>query len=237
MERSVQEKRVALGPARDVEEAVLTRRSIRAYSDRPVPRALLERLLELAGCAPSGNNIQPWRVQVFTGKALGALSRAMREAYLADEAGHGREYEYYTDPLHEPYLGRRRACGWGLYGLLGIGRGDYAASRAYAARNYEFFGAPVGLVFTIDRALAIGSWLDYGMFLQTLMLVARGFGLHTCPQASIASYPKIVRAHAGIGDEEVVVCGIALGYARDSEPINGFQPERIPIADFVRFIE
>lgn len=237
MERNAQESELVSGPARDVTEAVLTRRSVRAFSSRPVPRALVERLLELAGRAPSGNNIQPWQVRVFTGKPLEALTRAMREAFLANEPGHEREYDYYTDRLCEPYLGRRRACGWGLYGLLGIPRGDYAASRAYAARNYDFFGAPVGLVFSIDRALAIGSWLDYGMFLQTLMLAARHFGLHTCPQASIASYPKILRAHAEIGEEEVVVCGMALGYAGADERINTFQPTRIPVSEFATFIE
>ncbi len=237
MERKAQERPLDLEWARDVEEAVRSRRSVRAYSDRPVPRALIERLLELAGRAPSGTNIQPWRVSVFTGKGLEALTRAMQRAFLENEPGHAREYDYYTEPLSEPYLARRRACGWGLYGLLGIGRGDFAASRAHHARNYEFFGAPVGLVFTIDRTLAIGSWLDYGMFLQTLMLAARRFGLHTCPQAAIASYPRIVRVHAGLGEEVVVVCGMALGYARADERINAFQPERIPVSDFATFIE
>lgn len=228
---------VPVGIAETVEGAILSRRSIRAYTERPVPRELILRLLELAGRAPSGNNIQPWRVYVFTGKPLAALGRAMQQAFLADEPGHGREYEYYTDPLVEPYLGRRRACGWGLYGLLGIGRGDFAASRAYHATNYNFFGAPAGLVFTIDKKLAIGSWLDYGMFLGTLMVAARGSGLATCPEASIASYPKIVRAHAGIGEGEIVVCGMALGYPRADAPINGFQPERIETGEFTTFIE
>lgn len=224
------------GVAETVEEAILSRRSIRAYTGRAVPRELIRWLLELAGRAPSGNNIQPWRAYVFTGKPLEALGRAMQEAFLSDQPGHGREYEYYTDPLVEPYLGRRRACGWGLYGLLGIGRGDFAASRAYHATNYNFFGAPAGLVFTIDRKLAVGSWLDYGMFLGTLMVAARGFGLATCPEASIASYPKIVRAHAGIGEDEIVVCGMALGYPRADAPINGFQPERIDPSEFAIFL-
>lgn len=227
---------IPVGVAQSAEEAILSRRSIRAYTGRAVPRELIRRLLELAARAPSGNNIQPWRVYVFTGEPLLALGRAMQAAFLADEPGHGREYEYYTEPLVEPYLGRRRACGWGLYGLLGIGRGDFAASRAYHATNYNFFGAPVGLVFTIDRKLAIGSWLDYGMFLGSLMVAARGFGLATCPEASIASYPKIVRAHAGIGEDEIVVCGMALGYPRADAPINGFQPERIDPSEFATFI-
>ncbi len=237
MEKEGEKDSVLSGPARDVEEAILTRRSVRAYSGRPVARALIERLLELAGRAPSGNNIQPWRVHILTGRRLKALSEAMQKAFLEEEPGHGREYDYYTETLFEPYLGRRRACGWGLYGLLGIARGDYAASRAYHARNYDFFGAPVGLVFTIDRRLAVGSWLDYGMFLQTLMLAARGFGLHTCPQASTANYPKILRAHLAIGEEEIVVCGMALGYALSEERINGFQPQRVPVADFASFLE
>ena len=226
----------AADAAADVEAAILSRRSIRAYAERPVPRPVIRRLLELAGRAPSGNNIQPWRVYVFSGEPLEALGRAMQQAFLADEPGHSREYQYYTETLAEPYLGRRRACGWGLYGLLGIGRGDFAASRAYHATNYNFFGAPAGLVFTIDRALAIGSWLDYGMFLGTLMVAARGFGLATCPEASIASYPKIVRAHAGIGEDETVVCGMALGYPAEGAAINAFQPDRIAPEEFARFI-
>jgi len=187
--------------------------------------------------APSGSNIQPWRVHVLTGAALARLGSAMRKAFLDDEPGHQRDYDYYTDPILEPYLARRRQCGWGLYGTLGIGRGAHEQSKAYRATNYDFFGAPAGLVFTIDRQLEKGSWLDYGMFLQTIMLAARARGLHTCAQASIASYPDIVRRELGISDEWIVICGMALGYADPDAIINTFQPPRIALDEYAVFMD
>ena len=176
------------GTAADVFEAARTRRSVRAYKPDPVPAAVLREIVELGGQAPSGSNIQPWRVHVLTGATLKRLGDAIQHAFLSDEPGHVRDYDYYTDPIEEPYLARRRACGWGLYSTLGIGRGDREKSKAYRARNYNFFGAPAGFVFTIDRTLERGSWLDYGMFLQTIMLAARARGLHTCAEAAIASF-------------------------------------------------
>jgi len=223
--------------AGDVFEAARTRRSIRAYKPDPVPHGILREIVALGRHAPSGSNIQPWRVHVLTGATLQRVGAAIQQAFLSDEPGHQRDYEYYTDPVVEPYLARRRACGWGLYGTLGIGRGDHEKSRAYRASNYTFFGAPAGLVFTIDRELEKGSWLDYGMFLQTLMLAARGRGLHTCPEASIASYPDVVRRELGLGHEWVVVCGMALGYADPDAVINTFQPDRIALEDYAVFLE
>ncbi|MDP1716644.1 MAG: nitroreductase family protein, partial [Burkholderiales bacterium] len=146
-------------PALDVFEAANTRRSIRAYKRDPVPISTLREIIALGRHAPSGSNIQPWRVHVMTGATLVRLGNAIRQAFLNDEPGHQRDYDYYTDPILEPYLARRRQCGWGLYGTLGIGRGDHGKSRAYRATNYDFFGAPAGLVFTIDRRLEKGSWL------------------------------------------------------------------------------
>ena len=223
--------------AADVFEAARTRRSIRAYKPDPVPRQTLREIVAIARYAPSGSNIQPWRAYVLTGATLRRLSEAIKHAFLTDEPGHHRDYEYYTEPIEEPYLARRRACGWGLYGTLGIGRGDHEKSKAYRVRNYEFFGAPAGLVFTIDRKLEKGSWLDYGMFLQTIMLAARARGLHTCPEASIASYPAIVRRELGITEDNTVICGMALGYADPDDVINGFQPERIGVDDYATFLE
>lgn len=224
------------GPAEDVFSAARTRRSIRAYRTDPVPRDIVREIVELGRWAPSGSNIQPWRVHVLTGAALRRVIEAMRCEFMRDEPER-RDYQYYTDPVEEPYLARRRACGWGLYGLLGIGRGDREKSKAYRARNYEFFGAPVGMVFTIERKLEKGSWLDYGMFLQTLMLAARAKGLHTCPEASIANYPDVVRRELGLSDEWIVVCGMALGYADPEAEINTFQPERIGVDDYATFLE
>jgi nitroreductase len=224
-------------PAPDVFAAARTRRSIRAYKPDAVPHEVLREIVELGRHAPSGSNIQPWRVHVLTGSALARLGGAMQRAFLDDEPGHHRDYEYYTDPIVEPYLARRRQCGWGLYGTLGIGRGDHDKSRAYRATNYNFFGAPAGLVFTIDRKLEKGSWLDYGMFLQTLMLAARARGLHTCPEASIASYPDIVRRELGLSADWVVICGMAMGYADPQAVVNTFQPPRIAVDEYAVFME
>ncbi|MBV8601965.1 MAG: nitroreductase [Candidatus Eremiobacteraeota bacterium] len=223
-------------PSPTVAEALETRRSTRAFLSTPVSRETIVEILRLASRAPSGSNIQPWRVHVVTGEPLRRLGDAMQRAYLADEPGHAREYDYYTDPLFEPYLGRRRACGWGLYGLLGIARGEKDRMKAQRAKNYNFFGAPVGMVFSIDKRLEIGSWMDYGMFLQSIMLAARGFGLHTCPQASIAEFPRIVRSHLAIGDDFTVVCGMALGYRDPQAEVNGFQPERLEVEEFATFV-
>lgn len=224
-------------PAPDVFAAARTRRSIRAYKPDAVPREVLREIVELGRHAPSGSNIQPWRVHVLTGSALARLGGTMQRAFIDDEPGHHRDYEYYTDPIVEPYLARRRQCGWGLYGTLGIGRGDHDKSKAYRATNYIFFGAPAGLVFTIDRKLEKGSWLDYGMFLQTLMLAARARGLHTCPEASIASYPDIVRRELGLSADWVVICGMAMGYADPQAVVNTFQPPRIAVDEYAVFME
>lgn len=223
--------------AADVFEAARTRRSVRAYTRQRVAPATLREILEAARFSPSGSNIQPWRVFVMTGGTLARVGAAIKRAFFEDEPGHRRDYNYYTDPIVEPYLARRRACGWGLYGTLGIRRGDHEKSKAYRASNYDFFGAPAGLIFTIDRKLEKGSWLDYGMFLQTIMLAARARGLHTCPEAAIASYPDVVRRELGIPEDWIVICGMALGYADAEATINTFQPERIAVDEFATFLD
>ncbi len=224
-------------PAPDVFEAARTRRSIRAYKSDPVPRETLREIVGAGRFAPSGSNIQPWRVHVLTGETLKRLGGAIQHAFLTDEPGHQRDYDYYTDPIEEPYLARRRQCGWGLYSTLGIARGEHEKSKTYRARNYNFFGAPAGLVFTIDRNLERGSWLDYGMFLQTVMLAARARGLHTCAEASIASYPDIVRRELELSDDNIVICGMAMGYADPEDVVNTFQPPRIDVDDYATFLD
>ena len=223
--------------AADVFAAARTRRSIRAYKPDTITAATLREIVDLGRHAPSGSNIQPWHVHVLTGATLQRVGGAIQHAFLTDEPGHKRDYDYYTDPVLEPYLARRRQCGWGLYGKLGIGRGDHEKSKAYRAGNYVFFGAPAGLVFTIDRKLERGSWLDYGMFLQTLMLAARARGLHTCAEASIASYPDIVRRELDIGDDWMVICGMAMGYADTDALVNTFQPPRIALDEYATFLD
>ena len=224
-------------PAADVFEAARTRRSMRAYKPDPVPKDVLREIVAVARHAPSGSNIQPWRAYVLTGATLKRLADAITHAFMTDEPGHHRDYDYYTEPIEEPYLARRRQCGWGLYGTLGIGKGELEKSKAYRVRNYQFFGAPAGLVFTIERKLEKGSWLDYGMFLQTIMLAARAKGLHTCPEASIASYPAIVRRELKIGEENTVICGMAMGYADPGDVINTFQPPRIAVEEYAVFLD
>jgi nitroreductase len=224
-------------PAPDVFAAARTRRSVRAYKPDPVPIEIVREIVALGRHAPSGSNIQPWRVHVLTGATLKRVGTAIQQAFLSDEPGHKRDYDYYTDPIVDPYLARRRQCGWGLYGTLGIGRGDREKSKAYRATNYNFFGAPVGLVFTIDRKLEQGSWLDYGMFLQTIMLAARAKGLHTCAEAAIASYPDIVRRELDITHDRIVICGMAMGYADPDAVINTFQPPRIELQEYAVFLD
>lgn len=226
---------LSTAPATSVEEAVRSRRSVRAFLAREVDRTSLEKILEVASFAPSGSNIQPWGVHVLTGATLKRISDAMTKAFLDGEKGHTRDYNYYTDEMFDPFLARRRVCGFGLYGVLGIERHDKEGRRRQQAANYSFFGAPVGLVFTIDRRLEKGSYLDYGMFVQSIMLAARSLGLHTCPQSSIGDYPAILRKELGIPTEHLILCGMALGYADPNAPVNSFSPPREPVSTFAVF--
>ncbi len=217
-------------------QALVTRRSVRGFLATPVPRATVEAILAVAARAPSGTNCQPWKVYVCGGAARVALSRELVAAHYANDGTAVEEYAYYPRRWREPYLARRRKLGWDLYGLLGVVKGDRAATARQHARNYEFFGAPVGLFFTLDRDLEQGSWLDCGMFIQSVMVAARAFDLHTCPQAAFTPYHRIVRRHLAIPDEEVLLCGMALGAIDDAEPANALTTEREPVAGFTRFV-
>lgn len=215
----------------DVLEAIRGRSSIRAYLDRPVDRGTIEAILEAASHAPSGVNSQPWQVAVVTGRTKQALS----EALIAERRA-GRperpDYRYYPERWSEPYQGRRKACGLALYRALGIGRDDADARDRAWNNNYHFFGAPVGLLFFIDRALAQGSWVDTGMFIQNVMLAARGLGLGSCPQASLAEYPDVVRRLLDIPESRALICGMALGYADPDAEVNRYRLAREPVAAF-----
>lgn len=217
-----------------VAAAIASRRSIRAFLPKPVPRGTVERILDIAARAPSGTNMQPWRAHALAGDALRRLSDALVAEALAGTPVEA-EYRYYPEAFFEPYLSRRRKVGWDLYGLLGIARGETGKMRRQHARNYDFFGAPVGLIFTIDRRLEIGSWLDYGIFLGNVMTAARGMGLDTCPQAAFAPHHRTIREYLPIPAEEVVVCGMALGHADPDAPENALVTERVPARDFCRF--
>jgi len=222
-----------------VDAALLTRRSVRAFLPTPVPRADIEAILEVASRAPSGTNTQPWKVYVLRGQALARLSEALLAAYdnpQRDEL-YREEYAYYPRDWVSPYLDRRRKIGWDLYGLLGIGKSDKARMHEQHAQNYRFFGAPVGLFFTIDRVLERGSWLDYGMFLQAIMTAARGRGLDTCPQAAFTPFHQVIAAQLGLPPEEQLVCGMSLGFADESAPVNALRTEREPVERFTRFLD
>lgn len=216
-----------------VELAVSQRRSVRGFLPDPVPHETVERILALAARAPSGTNMQPWRVEVVTGAARDRLCADLVEAH--HHGGHSPEYQYYPKEFFEPFKARRRAVGWALYGLLGIEKGDFERTKAQHARNFVFFDAPVGLVFTIHRGLELGSWLDHGMFMQNVMILARSHGLETCPQAAFATYHKVIRAHLGLDEETVVVAGMALGKPDWSKVENSLVTEREPLENFVRF--
>ena len=222
-----------------VDAAITSRRSTRAYLPTPVPRATIEAILAVASRAPSGTNTQPWQVHVLTGAAKLALSRDLVAAYddPAERARHTEEYAYYPTEWVPPYIDRRRKVGWDLYSLLGIGKADKARMHAQHRRNYDFFDAPVGLIFTIDRIMRQGSWLDYGMFLQNLMVAARARGLDTCPQAAFTQFHRIIERHLGLSEAQRVVCGMALGHADPAAVENSLLTEREPVSQFARFLE
>ena len=221
-----------------VDAAITSRRSLRAFLPTPVPRETLEDILRVASRAPSGTNTQPWKVYVLTGERLHSLSRQILEAFddPAQAAPHREEYAYYPTQWQSPYIDRRRKVGWDLYGLLGIGKTDKERMHAQHGRNYRFFDAPVGLMFTIDRIMEKGSWLDYGMFLQNIMVAARGRGLDTCPQAAFTQFHKIIMPAIGASADEMLVCGMSLGHADPAAIENSLVTEREPVSGFARFL-
>lgn len=218
-----------------VGEAIRTRRSIRRFLPDPVSRDTLLTLLDLAACAPSGVNSQPWNVHVLTGIKKEAVSQAILAEFENPTFAHKGEYGYYPAEWVEPYLSRRRQTGLALYGLLKIGKEDKAAMKAQWARNFQFFDAPVGLIFTVDRIMGQGSLIDYGGFLQTLMIAARAYGLDTCVQAAFCEYHPILHRELDIPDSEMIVCGMSLGYANPQAIVNTLQVGRIPASEFTQF--
>lgn len=222
-----------------VDAAITSRRSIRAFLPTPLAREDIEQLLQVAARAPSGTNTQPWKVYVLTGEKKQLLSERILAAHSDPEQAklHTEEYAYYPREWVSPYVDRRRKVGWDLYALLGLTRENKAGMAAQHGRNYAFFDAPVGLMFTIDRVMEQGSWLDYGMFLQSIMVAARGRGLDTCPQAAFTQYHKIIREVLELPDNEMVVCGMSLGYADPARIENTLITERAPAAQFVKFVE
>ncbi len=226
-----------------VDEAITSRMAVRAFTQQAVPRQTLEELLQLASRAPSGTNTQPWKVYVVQGASRDALVDkvcAVHDAIRdnpALAAEYQEQYDYYPAQWFSPYIDRRRENGWGLYGLLGIGKADRDKMHLQMQRNFRFFDAPVGLFFTVHRNMGRGALLDYGTFLQNVMLAARGRGLHTCPQQAWNLFNKISLAHIGAGADEMQVCGMALGYADASAIVNTFHTPRVPVAEFTHWLE
>ena len=215
----------------DVISAIKNRASVRAFLDKAVSRHIISAILDAARWAPSGVNTQPWQVVVLQGDKKNAVSQAMLQQHQVHKSPRA-DYQYYPSQWFEPYKSRRFACGMALYGALGIERDDVAKRREVWELNYHFFHAPVGLLFFIDAALEKGSWLDYGMFLQNVMLAARGHGLETCPQAALAEHPQIIRELLGIDDDKSLICGMAIGYPDPNQAINQYRTQRAEVDEF-----
>ncbi len=220
-----------------VDAAITSRRSIRRFLPDPVPRSLIEDILRVASRAPSGTNIQPWQVHVLTDDALRHLSARIVAAFDDPKHvdTHVEDYAYYPREWVSPYLERRRKVGWDLYALLGIAKGDKAAMHAQHRRNFRFFDAPVGFIFTIDRVMEQGSWLDYGMFLQNIMIAARARGLDTCPQAAFTTFHRIIAEVLELPASSQVVCGMSLGLADPNAVENTLHTERAAVDAFTYF--
>ncbi|MBL8675466.1 MAG: nitroreductase family protein [Rhodospirillales bacterium] len=219
-----------------VSEAIGSRRSMRLFKPDPVPRETLEWMIRTAGRAASNGNLQPWKLHVLTGAARTRLSAAIQAAIDAGEPD-TREYKVYPDPFRPPYDARRKTVGKQLYTLLGIGRGDTAGMDRQHRKNYDFFDAPVGMMLCVDRDMGGGQWLDCGAFLDQLMLLAREAGLHTCPQAAFSRYQRVVRRELRIPDEQIVLCGLAVGFADPDAVPNNLVAERAPIGEFTTWHE
>ena len=225
-----------------VDAAIESRFSARAFLPTPVPRETIADILRVAARAPSGTNTQPWHVYVVQGEPRQRIERevcAAHDAIRANPAlaGDFREsYDYYPEQWVSPYIDRRRENGWGLYGLLGITKGDKDAMHAQHQRNFKFFDAPVGLFFTIDRVMGRGSLVDCGMFIQNVMVAARARGLHTCPQAAWNGFAKIIAPIIGMGEGELMVCGMSLGHADETAKVNTFHTPRVAAEDFTRWV-
>lgn len=214
-------------------EAVTSRRSIRAFTNDPVSEDDIRTILANAARAPSGTNIQPWHVTVLQGDALTSLVDAVQAAF--DDGDRLSDEEYYPTEFVEPYLARRRKIGWDLYGLLGIEKGDYDKMAAQHRKNYEFFGAPVGMIFTLHNTMRSGGWMDLGLYLGNVMTLAREYGLSTCPQAAWQEFGHVVHKHLGLPDDHNMVVGLALGYEDTEATVNTLRTERAELSEFADF--
>jgi nitroreductase len=219
----------------DVLEAVASRYSCRDFLSDPVPEQIVRDVLTLAARAPSAGNMQPWFVYVLTGKRLSALKEHMATRSAELPIGEGTDYQIYPTPLGEPYRSRRFKVGEMLYESLGVKRENKAGRYAQYAKNFQLFGAPVGLFFVREKAHGVAQWADIGGFLQTVAIVARHYNLHTCPQQAWVSFHKTIRSFLDIPDHLMLYSGMAMGYANDSAAINAWRAPRADLEDFTKF--
>jgi nitroreductase len=215
-----------------VDSVLRARRSLRAYTPEPVPRALLEALPSVAATAPSNSNTQPWQVHALAGAPKQALSAALLAAF---HEGTLPPSPHFPDPLPPEYMQRQQDFGARYYRSLGIDVADAEGRAKQTARNFEFFAAPVGLIFTIDRRLAPHSWLDLGLLVQNVMIAATARGLGTCPQVSFARFHPVIAQHLAFGEHELTVCGMSLGYPQCEAAVNGIAMPRRSVREFGRF--
>jgi nitroreductase len=215
--------------------AISGRRSVRGFLTTPVAEETVRQILEVASRAPSGSNTQGWQVEVLTGAAKARLTAAIMAARADGGPEPAPEYPYYPAKWFEPFHGRRRELGWSLYDLLSISKGDRSGARAWHDRNFSFFGAPVGMILTMDRRLAQGALMDCAMFLQNVTIAARAFGLETCPQAAFASYYDIIRRELSLSEERLIICGLALGHEDTQAVANKLRSSRVAVDVFATF--
>jgi len=226
-----------------VDAVMDSRMSARAFTQQPVSRELITEILQIASRAPSGTNTQPWQVYVLQGHSRDSLVEKVVAAHEAIRTNpevakqYQEQYDYYPTQWVSPFIDRRRENGWGLYGLLGIGKTDRERMHQQQQRNFKFFDAPVGLMFTLNPIMGRGSMFDYGMFVQNIMLAARARGLHTCPQAAWNNFHSIILPHIGAAEGEMLVCGMSLGYADTSDVVNTFRTPRVPVSDFTHWLD
>jgi nitroreductase len=225
----------ATSAAATVSDAIGSRHSCRAFTEQRVDVGIVHDLLQIARLAPSGGNLQPWMVHVLSGASLLRFRSFLRPKLEAAPMGETPEYPVYPPDLKEPYRSRRRKCGEDLYSLVGVSRDDRAGKLRQFAHNYDFFGAPVGMFFFVDRSMGSAQWSDIGMFMQNIMLLARERGLATCPQEAWAVWHSQVSQFFNIEPHFMLFCGLALGYADADAPINRLRTERAAVEEFVTF--
>ena len=222
---------------KDVKNAIISRRSVRKFLSKGINKEIIEDILNVSARAPSGTNIQPWNVHVLTGSARNRICKKASSAFLDPKIDKKNDRLHYMDNFRDPYITRRRKVGWDLYELLNIKKGDYEKTKAFHVQNFNFFDAPVGLLFTIEKDLGWMSWLDYGMFLQNICIAARGYGLHTCPQAAWGQMNNVLSPLLNIQDNHIIHCGISLGWEDENAEVNKLRTVREDINTFTTFHE